>query len=156
MSRRLITSLMGGFALLALLLACAGIYGVLSFVTARGTQEIGIRTAMGASRGDVILMVIGGGAIPVLAGIAVGLGGSMGLAQFIRSMLVTSPIDALTLVAVSALFLVVALAACFVHGVRRESIRCRPCGRSRACLRRSEPHGTFLTTCGDAVQGASV
>ena len=86
MSRRLTTSLLGGFALLAMFLACAGIYGVLSFVTARRTQEMGIRAAMGASRGDLIRLVIGGGSTPVLAGIVVGLAGAVGLSRFIESM----------------------------------------------------------------------
>ncbi len=52
--RRLPTYLLGGFALLAMLLACAGIYGVLSFVTAKRTQELGIRAALGASQRDLI------------------------------------------------------------------------------------------------------
>ena len=123
MSRRLTTSLLGGFALLAMFLACAGVYGVLSFVTARRTEEMGIRAAMGATRGDLIRLVIGGGSIPVIAGIAVGLGGAIGLARFIQSMLFgTNPIDAPTLAAVSALFLVVGLAACFVPAWRAASI----------------------------------
>jgi putative ABC transport system permease protein len=117
--RRMPTMLLGGFALLALLLACAGIYGVLSFVTASRTQELGIRAALGASRWDLVRMVVGGGATPVIGGILVGLGGAIGLTRFIQSMLFqTSPLDALSLTAVSALFLVVAMAACFVPAWR--------------------------------------
>ena len=93
MSRRPTASLLGGFALLALFLACAGIYGVLSFVTANRTREMGIRAAMGATRGDLIRLVIGGGSIPVIAGLAVGLGGAIGLARFIESMLVCGERD---------------------------------------------------------------
>jgi putative ABC transport system permease protein len=123
MSRRLTTSLLGGFALLALLLASGGIYGVLSFVTAGRTQEMGIRAAMGASRGNLIRLVIGSGSVPVLAGIVVGLAGAIGLARFIQSMLfAVSPMDAATLLGVSALFLVVALAACFVPAWRAASV----------------------------------
>jgi len=123
MPRRLTTSLLGGFALLAMLLACAGIYGVLSFVTARRSQEMGIRAAMGASRADLIRLVIGGGSIPVIAGIAVGLGGSLALARFIEAMLyATKPIDVPTLLGVSALFLAVALAACFVPAWRASRV----------------------------------
>jgi predicted permease len=119
MSRKLTTSLLGGFALLAMLLASAGIYGVLSFVTARRTQEMGIRAALGASRGDLIRMVLGGGAIPVVAGIVVGLAGAAWLARFIQSMLFDiNPLDAWNLLAVSALFLSVAFAACFVPAWR--------------------------------------
>ena len=121
--RRLTSSLLGGFALLALLLACAGIYGVLSFVTAQRSQEMGIRAAMGASRADLIRLVLGGGTIPVLVGIVAGLGGSMALARFIEAMLyATKPIDAPTLVAVSALLLAVALAACFVPAWRAAKV----------------------------------
>ncbi len=123
MSRRLPMMLLGGFALLAMLLACAGIYGVLSFVTARRTQELGIRAALGASRGDLIRMVIGSGARPVLAGIAIGLAGAIGVARFIESILfATSPFDPLNLLGVSALFLSVALLACFLPAWRASRI----------------------------------
>jgi putative ABC transport system permease protein len=121
--RKLTSSLLGGFALLAMLLACAGIYGVLSFVTARRSQEMGIRAAMGASRADLIRLVIGGGIIPVLIGIVAGLGGSIALARFIESILyATNPIDAPTLVGVGALLLAVALAACFVPAWRAAKV----------------------------------
>ena len=117
--RRMPTMLLGGFALLAMLLACAGIYGVLSFVTANRTQELGIRAALGASRWDLVRMVLGSGAAPVVAGLVVGLGGAIGLTRFIQSMLFeTSPIDVLSLSAVSAIFLTVAMAACFVPAWR--------------------------------------
>ncbi|MGH9657197.1 MAG: ADOP family duplicated permease [Bryobacteraceae bacterium] len=119
MSRRMTTSLLGGLSLLAMLLACAGIYGVLSFVTARRRHEMGIRAALGASRAVLIRLVVGGGALPVLIGILVGLGGAIGLARFIRAMLfATDPIDAVTLAGVSVLFAAVALAACIVPAWR--------------------------------------
>ena len=117
--RRLPAVLLGGFALLAMLLACTGIYGVLSFVTAGRTQELGVRAALGASPGDLVRLVVGGGSIPVLAGIVLGLGGAVGLTRFIRSMLfATSPLDAMNLLAVAALLLAVALAACLAPAWR--------------------------------------
>jgi putative ABC transport system permease protein len=117
--RRLPAVLLGGFALLSMLLACTGIYGVLSFVTAGRTQELGVRAALGASRGDLVRLVVGGGSIPVLAGIVLGLAGAVGLTRFIRSMLfATSPLDAINLLAVAALLLAVALAACLVPAWR--------------------------------------
>jgi ABC-type antimicrobial peptide transport system permease subunit len=123
MSRRMPTMLLGGFAVLAMLLACAGIYGVLSFVTARRTQELGIRAALGASRADLMRMVVGSGTIPVVIGIVLGLVGALSLAKFIQSLLFeTSPLDAINLVAVSALFLSVALAACLVPAWRASRI----------------------------------
>jgi putative ABC transport system permease protein len=119
MPRRLTTSLLGGLSLLAMLLACTGIYGVLSFVTARRRHEVGIRMALGATRFAIIRLVVGGGAFPVLIGILVGLGGAIGLARFIQSMLfATDPIDALTLAGVSVLFAAVALMACIVPAWR--------------------------------------
>jgi ABC-type antimicrobial peptide transport system permease subunit len=119
MSRRLTTSLLGGLSLVAMLLACAGIYGVLSFVTARRRHEVGIRMALGATRFAIIRLVVGGGAFPVLIGILVGLGGAIGLARFIQSMLfATDPIDPLTLAGVSVLFAAVALMACIVPAWR--------------------------------------
>jgi putative ABC transport system permease protein len=111
--RRLPAVLLAGFALLAMLLACTGIYGVLSFVTASRTQELGVRAALGASPWDLMRLVVGGGSIPIVAGILLGLGGAIGLTRFIRSMLfATSPLDAINLLVVAALLLSVALAAC--------------------------------------------
>ncbi|HLK63594.1 MAG TPA: ABC transporter permease [Bryobacteraceae bacterium] len=117
--RKLPAVLLGGFALLAMLLACAGIYGVLSFVTAGRTQELGIRTALGASRRDLILMVVSGGSIPALAGVVLGFGGAIGLTRFIRSMLfATNPLDGMTLGGVAAMLLTVSLAACLAPAWR--------------------------------------
>jgi putative ABC transport system permease protein len=122
MSRRLTTSLLSGFALLAMLLAGGGLYAVLSFVTAGRTQEMGIRTAMGASRGRLIWLVVRGGSVPVLAGIAVGLVGAIALGRIMKSMLfAVNPVDGPTLVGVSVLFLSVALLACFVPAWRAAS-----------------------------------
>jgi putative ABC transport system permease protein len=117
--RRMPTMLLGGFALLAMLLACAGIYGVLSFVTANRTQELGIRAALGASRWDLVRLVLVSGATPVIGGLVVGLAGAIWLTRFIESLLFqTSPLDPLSLATVSALFLIVAAAACFVPAWR--------------------------------------
>ncbi|MFN0106014.1 MAG: FtsX-like permease family protein [Bryobacteraceae bacterium] len=123
MTRRLPAMLLGGFSLLALLLACAGIYGVLSFVTAGRTQEFGVRVALGATRTDLLRLVAGSGAIPVLAGIVAGLAGAIGLSRFIQSLLfATDPIDAPTLAGVSALFLSVSLIACLVPAWRAAQV----------------------------------
>ena len=121
--RRLPTYLLGGFALLAMLLACAGIYGVLSLVTAKRTQEIGIRAALGASQWDLVRMVVRGGTMPVIVGVGLGLAGAIWLSRFIQTMLFqVSPIDAASLLAVAALFLSVALVACFVPAWRASRI----------------------------------
>ena len=96
---------------------------MLSFVTARRTQELGIRAALGASQWDLVRMVIRGGTMPVVAGIVVGLVGAMWLSKFIQSMLFqVSPIDAPSLIAVAVIFLMVALLACFVPAWRASRI----------------------------------
>ena len=121
--RRLPTYLLAGFALLAMLLACAGIYGVLSFVTAKRTQELGIRAALGASRGDLVRMVIRSGTVPVAIGIVVGVAGAIWLSRFMESMLFeVSPIDPASLVAVALIFMSVALLACFIPAWRASRI----------------------------------
>ena len=84
--RRLPTYLLGGFALLAMLLACAGIYGVLSFVTAKRTQELGSAPRSARRRGPRA-HVIRSGTMPVIAGIVLGLGGAMWLSRFMQAML---------------------------------------------------------------------
>jgi len=78
--------LMGIFAALALVLTSVGIYGVLSFHVARRTQEIGVRMALGAERGNVLLMVVGQGALLALVGIGIGLAGALVLSRFLSSL----------------------------------------------------------------------
>ena len=96
---------------------------MLSFVTAKRTQELGIRAALGASRWDLLRMVVAGGAAPVIAGLIIGLAGAMALSRFIQSMLFqTSPIDAPSLAGVATLFLAVALTACLVPAWRAARI----------------------------------
>lgn len=115
MPRRLMALLMAGFGALAMFLACAGIYGLLAFVTARRTQELGIRAALGATRRDLIRTVVTGGVRPVLVGIAIGLLATVPLSRVIQSILFeTSSLDGPTLLGVSTLFLAVALTSCFI------------------------------------------
>jgi putative ABC transport system permease protein len=85
--RRFTTSLFGGFGLLALSLAAVGIYGVLGYVVAQRTGEIGIRMALGARKGEVLKMVLRGGAKPVFWGLAGGLVGAVGLGRLLRGQL---------------------------------------------------------------------
>jgi predicted permease len=121
--RRLPTYLLAGFAVLALLLACAGIYGVLSFVTANRTQELGIRAALGASQADIIRTVLRSGTVPVLVGLGVGVAGAMWLSRFMQAMLFqVSPIDPVSLISVAAIFLLVAFLACFAPAWRASRI----------------------------------
>src|SRR5262249_20343298 len=93
---------LGVFGATALLLAVVGIYGVISCAVAQRTHEIGIRTALGAQPRDVLSLVLGRALALTGAGIALGLGASLGLTRLIGALLYdVKPADAVTLVAVT-------------------------------------------------------
>ena len=101
------------FAVLSLVLAGVGLYGVLAYLVTQRTTEIGIRIALGAQREQVMGLVLLDGLRPALAGLLAGVAGSFGAAQLIRSVLFgTSPLDASVFVSVIATLLLVAAAAC--------------------------------------------
>jgi predicted permease len=121
--RRFAMILLGGFAALALLLACVGIYGVMAYLVSRRTQEVGIRMAFGARRSDVLFLVFRGGARLAAVGMAIGVVGACGLTRLMGQLLFNvSPIDPMVIAAVCALLMLVALAACFVPARRAASI----------------------------------
>src|SRR5439155_4154014 len=110
--RKLSVRLLGGFAGVALLLAAIGLYGVLAYNVTQRTREIGIRTALGAQRPDVIGLVLRQGMKLACLGILIGLAGAFVLTSFIRSLLFgVTPTDPLTFVGVSLVLLLVALLA---------------------------------------------
>ncbi len=120
---RLRTLLLAVFAGLALLLAAIGIYGVLSYVTAQRTQELGVRAALGASASDLVRLVIRGGTTPVVAGLAIGGYGALALTRLLQGLLYeTSPTDPATMLAVSAVLLPVALLACYLPARRASRV----------------------------------
>jgi predicted permease len=122
-TRRFAMILLGSFAALALLLACIGIYGVMAYLVSQRTQEVGIRMALGAQRGDVLLLVFRNGAKLALVGVALGLGGAIALTRQMGSLLFdVSPTDPLILSAAGALLVVVALTACIIPARRAASI----------------------------------
>lgn len=112
-SRRVQTLLLGGLAALALILACVGIYGVLSYLITQRTQEIGVRVALGADAGRVFRTIAGQGLSLAAAGIATGILATLGLARLLRSLLFgVSASDPLTYVAAVVTFAAVAILAC--------------------------------------------
>ena len=116
---RAYTLLLSIFAGLALLLACIGVYGVLSYSVAQRTSEIGVRVALGARPWHVLRLVIGQGMLLVAAGLVLGLGGALALIRLIQSMLYgVSSHDPVTFVGVSVALLLIALAACLAPAVR--------------------------------------
>jgi predicted permease len=109
----------GAFGLLALVLAAIGVYGVTSYTTNQRTHEIGIRLALGASRADVLRLLLGRGLLLTLLGLVIGLGLSFGVTRFMESLLLgVSSTDALTFVAVALLLSAVVLAACVIPARR--------------------------------------
>jgi predicted permease len=111
--------LMEIFAIVALLLAALGTYGVMSYVMSQRTQEIGIRIALGAQRLDVVWLALGPGLILASIGIAVGIVGSLFLTRLMSSLLFgVTPTDAITYIGVSLLLMVVALAASYLPALR--------------------------------------
>jgi putative ABC transport system permease protein len=111
--------LLGSFALLALLLAALGIYGVMTYLVTQRTQEIGIRMALGAQAADVLKLIVQTGMRPVLFGVAVGLAGAIGLTRLMESFLFgVTPTDTLTFASVSAGLALVALIACLIPARR--------------------------------------
>jgi len=111
------------FAVVALLTAAVGIYGVLSFAVVRRTQEIGVRMALGAKRSEIFGLVIGHALKLAVAGLAIGLGGALWLTQFLKGLLVSiTPHDPLTLMGTAALFLAIVVLACYVPARRATAV----------------------------------
>ena len=129
--RRRVTVLLGGFAALALVLTVAGIYSVMSYLVARRTREIGIRLAVGATRGDILGMVVKRAAGLAAAGVLIGLAGALALTRVLSSLLYgVDPADPATLAAVSVGLALVALAAAYLPA--RHAARIDPMAALRA------------------------
>ncbi|HWO03113.1 MAG TPA: ABC transporter permease [Blastocatellia bacterium] len=121
--QRLMMVLLTGFALVALLLAAVGIYGVVSYSVSQRTREIGIRMALGAQARDVMKLVAGQGMMLALIGVLIGLGASLALTQLMKSLLFgVSATDPLTFSAISLLLALVALFACYLPARRATKV----------------------------------
>jgi putative ABC transport system permease protein len=116
-------ALLGSFALLALVLAAVGIFGVASYAVTERTHEIGIRLALGARREDVLRLVIGQGLRLTLVGVAAGVAGALVLTRFLSSLLYgVKPTDLLTFTAVSLILVGVAALASYIPARRATKV----------------------------------
>jgi ABC-type antimicrobial peptide transport system permease subunit len=121
--RRLIMSLLVIFAVLAAVLAAVGIYGVMAYVVAQRTQEIGIRMAMGARAIDVLKMVLREGATLATVGVVIGVGAALALTRVMASLLFeVSPADPITFAGISLLLTFVSLLACYLPARRASRV----------------------------------
>jgi putative ABC transport system permease protein len=129
--RLFVMRLLGGFAVVAVLLAAIGLYGVVSYGVGQRAREIGVRIALGAQRRDVMRLVLASGLLLVGIGVAAGLAAAVAVTRFLGALVFgVSPVDPLTFAAAAALLTLVALAAHWVP-VRR-ALRIDPARALRA------------------------
>jgi len=115
--RRLTMLLLGMFAAVALLLAAVGIYGVMAYIVAQRTREIGVRMALGARRGDVLRLVLGRALVLSGIGVAIGGAGALALTRYMTALLYqTEPGDPVIIGAVAILLVGSTLLASYVPG----------------------------------------
>jgi predicted permease len=121
--RRLALILLGIFAGLALLLASVGIYGVTSYVVAQSQQEIGLRMALGADRGEVLRLMMGRGMSAIFVGLGIGLVAALALTRLIAGMLfAVRPTDPVALAGAAIALLAVAMLAIFIPARRATAV----------------------------------
>jgi putative ABC transport system permease protein len=120
---RLYAVVLGGFALFALVIAAVGLFGGLSYTVAQRAREIGVRTALGATRADIVRLVVKQGVTVTVAGVLCGVAGAFVLSRWMGTVLygVTAH-DLASFLAMPAVLVVVALAACYVPARRAASI----------------------------------
>ncbi len=122
-SRRFNVVLIGFFGIVALLLATAGVFGVMAYSVSRRTREIGVRVALGAASGDVLRMILSQGLRTIFMGVAIGIAGSLALTRTVESLLFgVTATDPLTFGGVTLLLVGVAVVACFIPARRATKV----------------------------------
>ena len=122
-SRKFNVILIGFFGVTALLLAAAGVFGVMAYSVSRRTREFGLRVALGATSGDVLRMVLGQGMRTILIGVAIGIVGSFALTRAVSSLLFgVTATDPVTFGTVTLSLIAVALLACYIPARRATKV----------------------------------
>jgi putative ABC transport system permease protein len=120
---RVTTNLLGVFAVIALMLAAVGVYGVISYSVAGRTREIGVRVALGAERSEITRLILGEGARPVVVGVVVGLAGAWFSTRLVESMLYdVEPTDPVTFSTIPLVLLTVGVVASLIPALRATRI----------------------------------
>jgi putative ABC transport system permease protein len=121
--RRYPAFLIGVFAVIALLLAAVGIYGLMSYTVAQRTNEIGIRTALGANRGDIIKLLLGRGLGLTVVGIVIGVGAAFALTRFLSNLLFgVAATDPGVFVLIVSMLIAVSFLACILPAIKATRI----------------------------------
>ncbi|MBV9075500.1 MAG: ABC transporter permease [Acidobacteria bacterium] len=122
-AERIVAQLSSFFGVVALILACMGLYGLLSYEVTRKTREIGIRMALGASRSDLVRMVVSQGLILAVIGTSAGLAAALGIGHLMTKLLYgVKPADPITLIAVTVLLMFIAAVAALVPARRATTV----------------------------------
>ena len=122
-SRKFNVILIGFFAVTALLLATAGVFGVVAYSVSRRTREFGVRIALGAGTADVLRMILGQGLRTIFVGVAIGMAGALALTRTVASLLFgVTATDPVTLAAVTLLLVGAALIACYIPARRATKV----------------------------------
>ena len=121
--RRFTMLVLGTFAAISIALAVIGIYGLIAYLTGQGSREVGIRLALGATPANIVTLVVRGGMILALWGIAIGAGGALIVSRLMRTLLFGVGVtDAVTFIAVPTLLGCIALLASYIPARRASRI----------------------------------